>query len=70
VAHEVIVTDAEPEPLQPRLFNMIMRDYEESPSRMANGPHELNDLDDFDDPTEADYDVDEWFPEDGSNNRD
>jgi hypothetical protein len=70
VAHEVTVTDAEPEPLQPRLFNMIMRDYEESPSRMANGPHELNDLDDLDDPTEADYDVDEWFPEDGSNNRD
>jgi hypothetical protein len=70
VAHEVIVTDAEPEPLQPHLFNMIMRDYEESPSRMANGPHELNDLDDLDDPTEADYDVDEWFPEDGSNNRD
>jgi hypothetical protein len=24
-----------------------MRDYEESPPRMANGPHELNDLDDL-----------------------
>jgi hypothetical protein len=41
--------------------------YEESLSRMMNGPHELNDLDD---PTEADYDVDEWFPVDGSNDLD
>jgi hypothetical protein len=40
---------------------MIMRDYEESPPLMVNGPHEL------DDPTEADYDVDESFPEDGIN---
>jgi hypothetical protein len=43
---------------------MIMRDYEESLPRMENGPHELDDLDD---PTKADYDVDEWFLEDGSN---
>jgi hypothetical protein len=49
---------------------MIMRDYEESPPRMVNGPHEPDDLDDLDDPTEADYDVDEWFLEDGSNDRD
>jgi hypothetical protein len=34
---------------------------------MENGPHELDDLDDLDDSTEADYDVDEWFHEDGSN---
>jgi hypothetical protein len=27
----------------------------------------MDDLDDLDDPTEADYDVNEWFPEDGSN---
>jgi hypothetical protein len=67
VAHEVILVDAEPELLQSHIFNMIMRDYEESPPRMANGPHELDDLDD---PTEADYDMDEWFPEDGSNDRD
>jgi hypothetical protein len=46
---------------------MIMRDFEESPSRMENGPHELDDLDD---PTEAACDVDEWFPEDGCNDRD
>jgi hypothetical protein len=37
VAHEVILADAELELLQPRLFKMIMRDYEESPPRMANG---------------------------------
>jgi hypothetical protein len=28
VAHEVILADAEPEPPQPHLFNMIRRDYE------------------------------------------
>jgi hypothetical protein len=70
MAHEVVLADAEPEPPQPRLINMITRDYEESPLRMQNDPHELDDLDDLDDPTEADYDVDEWFPEDGSNDRD
>jgi hypothetical protein len=49
---------------------MIMRDYEESPLKMVNGLHELYDLDDLDDLTEADDDVDEWFLEDGSNDRD
>jgi hypothetical protein len=67
---EVISADAEPKLPQPRLFNVIMRDYEESPSRMMDGPHELDDLDDLDDPTEADYDVDEWFLIDISNDRD
>jgi hypothetical protein len=66
VAHEMILADAELEPPQPHLFNMIMRHYEESPPRMENGPHELDDLDD---PTEANYNMDEWFPEDGSNDR-
>jgi hypothetical protein len=70
MAHKVILVDIEPELPQPRLFNMIMRDYEESPPRMVNGPHEPDDLDDLDDPTEADYDVDECFPKDGSNDRD
>jgi hypothetical protein len=65
--HEVVLADAEPEL---RLFNMIMRDYEESSPRMENGPYELVDLDNLDDPTEDDYDVKEWFPEDGSNDRD
>jgi hypothetical protein len=33
-----------------------VRDYEESPLRM------MDDLDDLDDPTEADYNMNEWFP--------
>jgi hypothetical protein len=70
MAHEVVLADAEPEPPQLCLINMITRDYEESPLRMQNDPHELDDLDDLDGPTEADYDVDEWFPEDGSNDQD
>jgi hypothetical protein len=41
-----------------------MRDNEESPSRMMDNPHEL------DVPTEANYNLDEWFPEDGRNDRD
>jgi hypothetical protein len=52
---------------------MIMRDYEESPPRMGNGPQELDDLDDLydpdDDPNECHSDIDEWFPKDGSNDR-
>jgi hypothetical protein len=52
---------------------MIMSDYEESPSRMENGPHELDNLDDLydldDDPNKGRSDMDEWFPEDGSNDR-
>jgi DNA repair exonuclease SbcCD ATPase subunit len=41
---------------------------------MENGPQELDDLDDLGDldegPNEGLSDVDEWFPQDGSNNRD
>jgi hypothetical protein len=59
VPHEVILAYAKPKLLQPCLFNMIMRDYEESPPRMENGLHELDHLDKLDDPTEADYDMDE-----------
>jgi hypothetical protein len=69
-ALEVILADAESELPQPHLFNVIMRDYKESLSRMIDGPHELDDLDDLDDLTEADYDLDEWFPTDISNDRD
>jgi hypothetical protein len=64
VVDEVILADAEPELLHPRLYRRLMRDYEESPSRM------MNDLDDLDDPSEACSDMDEWFPKDGSNDRD
>jgi hypothetical protein len=45
---------------------MIMRDYKESPPRMENGSQELDDLDD--DLNASRSDMDEWFPEDGSNN--
>jgi hypothetical protein len=45
---------------------------EESP--MENGPHELDDLFDLndldDDPNEDRSDMDEWFSQDGSNDRD
>jgi hypothetical protein len=47
-----------------------MRDYEDSPLRMMDGSHELDDLDDLDDPTKADYVVDEWFLVDGRNDQD
>jgi hypothetical protein len=45
---------------------------EEDP--VEDGPHELDDLDDLgdldEDPNEGRSDVDEWFPQDGSNDRD
>jgi hypothetical protein len=63
-AHEVILANAKPEPLQPRFYILLMRDYEESPSRMMDNLHKL------DVPTEANYDVDEWYLEDGSHGRD
>jgi hypothetical protein len=41
---------------------------------VENGPQELDDLDDLGDldegPNEGRSDVDEWFPQDGSNDRD
>jgi hypothetical protein len=41
---------------------------------MENGPHELDDLEDLDDldddPNEGRSNMDEWFPEDGSNDLD
>jgi hypothetical protein len=61
---EIIRPEADDEPPQLCPFNVLMRDYEESPSRM------MVNLDDLDDLTKADYDVDEWFLEDGSNDRD
>jgi hypothetical protein len=74
MAHEVIMVVAESEPPHPHLFNMIMRNYEKSPLRMENGPQELGDLVDLDDleddRNEGCSDMDEWFPEDGSNDRD
>jgi hypothetical protein len=41
---------------------------------LENGPHELDDLDDLgdldQDPNEGRSDVEEWFPQDGSNDQD
>jgi hypothetical protein len=65
MAHGVILADAEPEMPQPCLHHTFMRDYKESLSRMMD---DLDDLDD--DPNEGHSDMDEWFPEDGSNDRD
>jgi hypothetical protein len=65
VPHEVILADAEPEMLQLRLYHAVMRDYEEIPLRMED------DFDDLDnDPNEGRSDMDELFPEDGSNDSD
>jgi hypothetical protein len=65
VLHEVILAEVEPELPQPRLYHTLMRDYEESSPRMVD---DLDDLDD--DPNDACSNMDEWFPEDGSNDRD
>jgi hypothetical protein len=62
---EVVLADVEPEMPRLRLYHALMRDYEEHPIRMED------DFDDLDgDPYEGRSDVDEWFPEDGSNDRD
>jgi hypothetical protein len=46
----------------------------EEEALVENGPHELDDLDNLDDldddPNEGCSDMDEWFPQDGSNDRD
>jgi hypothetical protein len=65
VVHGVLLADAEPEMSQPHLYHTLMRDYEESLPRMME---DLDDLDD--DPNEGRSDMDEWFPEDESNDRD
>jgi hypothetical protein len=65
MVHEVILADAEPKMPQPHLYHTLIRDYQESLPRM------VDDLDDLDDgPNEGHSDMDEWFPEDGSNDRD
>jgi hypothetical protein len=64
VAHELILVDAAPELPQPRLYCTLIWDHEERTSTMMDDPHEL------DDPTDANYDVDEGYAEDGSNDRD
>jgi hypothetical protein len=63
--HKVIPADADPEMPQLHLFQALMRDYEEDPLRMED---DFDDLDD--DPNEGLFDMDEWFPDEGSNDRD
>jgi hypothetical protein len=41
--HEVILADAEPKMSQLRLCHVLMRDYEESTSRMMDDLHDLDD---------------------------
>jgi hypothetical protein len=48
----VILLDKKPESSQPRLFTMLMRDHEESLSRV---------YDDLDDLTLDDYDEDDFY---------
>jgi hypothetical protein len=63
--HEVILADVELEMPQLCLYHALMREYEESSPMM---------MDDFDyldnDLNEGRSDMDEWFPEDGSNYKD
>jgi hypothetical protein len=63
--HEVILADAEPVVPQLRLYHALMRDYGENPLRLKDDFDELDD-----DPNEGRSDVDEYIPEDGSNDRD
>jgi hypothetical protein len=65
VVHEVILADVEPKILRPHIYHALMRDYEESQPRMMD---DLDDLDD--DPNGGCSNMDEWFPKDGSKDRD
>jgi hypothetical protein len=65
VPHEIILENAEPEMPQLRLYHALMMDYVENLPRMED---DFDDLDD--DPNEGRSNMDEWFPEDGSNDSD
>jgi hypothetical protein len=60
-------------PLHMRLLPCLKRSSKKPPP-VENGPQELDDLDDLDDPNddpnEGCSDMDEWFPQGGSNDRD
>jgi hypothetical protein len=64
VPHEVIPADVEPVMPQLRLYHALMRDCEKNPLWLED---DFDDLDD--DPSKGRSDMDEWFPDDGSNNR-
>jgi hypothetical protein len=63
--HEVIPVDAGFMMPQLRLYHALMRDYEENSLRLED---DFDDLDD--DPIRDRSNMDEWFPDDGSNDRD
>jgi hypothetical protein len=63
--HEFVLADAEPEVPQLCLYHALLRDYEENLLRLEDN---FDDLDD--DSNDGRSDMDEWFPEDGSNDRD
>jgi hypothetical protein len=63
--HEVIMAEAEPEIPQLHLYCALMRDYEENPLRLED---DFDDLDEY--PNGGCSNMDEWIPEDGSNDRD
>jgi hypothetical protein len=65
MAHEVVLANAELEMPQHHLYHALMRDYEEDPLRMED------DFDDLDGVlNEGRSDMDEWFPDDESTDRD
>jgi hypothetical protein len=65
VPHGVVSADVDPMMPQLLLYHVLMRDYEENPLRLED------DFDDLDnDPSEDLSDIDEWFTNDGSNDRD
>jgi hypothetical protein len=63
--YEVVLADAKPEVPQLRLYDVLLRDYEENPLRLEDDFDYLDD-----DPNEGRSNIDEWFSEDGSNERD
>jgi hypothetical protein len=65
VPQEVVLAYAAPEMSRLRLYHALMREYEEHLLRMED---DFEDLDD--DPNEGCSNMDKWFPEDGSNDRD
>jgi hypothetical protein len=56
VAHEFILADPEPKLSWLNFYHTLMRDSEESPSRM------MDDFDDLDDPNESRSNMGDWFP--------
>jgi hypothetical protein len=65
VPDEVVPANAEPMMPQLHLYHALIRDYEEKPLRLED---DFDNLDD--DPSEDRSDMDEWFPDDRSNDRD